>query len=94
MKSWNGDLSDLNEEEMELFRYAYNRYYELYSYEIFTTKKQINERIKIWKESNWPKKVIDRMKILLYSKLEREKKAQEKWERKQYKRLKRKYAGI
>ena len=55
--------------------------------------KAIKETLKLWRSFDWPKKVVDRMGFLLYSKLEEEKKFKEKWEKKEYQRLKRKYEG-
>lgn len=91
LKSWDGVLSDLSQEELELFKFAYDRYYLGHSFEIITTKKQIKEIVKNWKQGNWPKKVVNRMEFMLYHKLQEDKKAQKKLERKQLQKLKRKY---
>lgn len=82
-------LSDLSEIEMDLFRFGYNRHHR--GFIIHDTKKSIKEVIRDWKQRDWPKKVVDRLEFGLYVKLEQEQKAKISHEKKEYRRLKRKY---
>lgn len=90
MKSWDGDLSHLNEEEMAIFRHFYQGFHMEYRYS-FDTKAQVKRTIKHFKECGWPKKVIDIVSCIMYYEQEKNQKSQEKWERAMYRKLKKKY---
>lgn len=75
---------------MAIFRYFYDQFQYGFNYR-FSTKKEIRERVKLWKESGWPKNVMEICGFMLYERLKREKEALEKYERNTFNRLKRKF---
>ncbi len=89
MKTWNGDLSVLNEEESQLFKYFYSRFE--YDFKFGITKKSIKDTVRNYKKSGWPKKVVDICEFMLLERYERRVRAQLQWEREQYRKLKRKF---
>jgi len=93
LKTWDGWLVDLNKEEMALFSWFHNQLeFGVHSSSYITYKKDIKERVNNWKKAKWPSKVINICEFMLYERLERHRKAQVKWEKQQYRKLKRKYA--
>lgn len=90
MKTWDGDLSHLNQEEMEIFKHFYKGFQYEKRYD-FDTKAQIISTLKFFKECKWPTKVLDIIEFIMYEQQSKNKKELEKWERNMYRRLKRKY---
>lgn len=90
MKSWDGDLGHLNQEEMAIFRHFYQGFKYEYRYS-FDTKADVRRTVAHFKKCDWPKKVIDICEFMMYDAQEQNRKETEKYERKLYNRLKRKY---